>query len=95
MDCAELSFSAHALTRMFEHAIDPQAVRTVIDCGETIEDYPDDKPFPSGLLLGTVAERILHVVAARDMATGKCYVITVYPPDSARWDSDFRKRRKR
>jgi hypothetical protein len=94
VDCAELVFAAHAFTRMFARAVSPEEVRGVIAGGETIAEYPDDKPYPSRLILGTVDGRVLHVVAARDDATGRCYVITVYEPDEAKWEPGFRRRKR-
>ncbi len=94
MDCAEIILTGHALARMFDRAASPEDVRAVIDDGGVVEDYPDDAPYPSRLPVGTVAGRVLHVVVARDPATRKCYVVTVYPPDPARWEPDFRRRRQ-
>ena len=42
MDCEALSFSRHALQRMFERAISPEEVRTALANGEVITYYPDD-----------------------------------------------------
>ncbi|MBI4700307.1 MAG: DUF4258 domain-containing protein [Deltaproteobacteria bacterium] len=94
MECTEIILTGHALARMFARAISPRQVREVVAAGEIIAEYPDDQPHPSRLLLGTVGGRALHVVAARDDATGRCYVITVYEPDPAKWEPGF-KRRKR
>jgi len=58
-----------------------------------IEDYPDDRPFPSRLLLGFPDERPLHVATARDEAARTVHVITVYEPDPLLWSGDYRKRR--
>ena len=48
----KLVFRVHALQRMFERQIGVDDVRAVIDSGETIEDYPNDQPYPSRLVLG-------------------------------------------
>jgi len=61
--------------------------------GEVIAEYPDDSPYPSVLILASVAGRPLHVVAARDDGAKHCYVITAYVPDPAQWGSDFRTRK--
>jgi len=58
-----------------------------------IAEYPDDKPFPSCLLLGFAAGSALHVLAALDRGTQTCYVIAAYAPDPARWREDFKTRR--
>lgn len=68
-------------------------VLRVLAAGEQIEQYPDDTPFPSTLLLAHVRERPLHVVAARDPANDVTYVVTAYEPDLTEWDSQFRRRR--
>ena len=78
---------------MFERAISVDDVLAVIADGEVIADYPDDKPFPSALLMGSAGSRTLHVVAARDGARGKCYAVTVYEPDPMLWNDDMRSRR--
>ena len=93
MDCDAISFSRHAIQRMFERAISPEEVRMALVAGEVIADYPEDVPYPSVLILGVVAGRPLHVVASRDDSTGHCYVITAYVADAAQWGSDFRTRK--
>jgi Domain of unknown function (DUF4258) len=93
MDCNAISFSGHAIQRMFERAITLDDVRIAMSMGEVIADYPEDVPYPSVLVLAIVAGRPLHVVAARDGETGHCYVITAYIPDPALWGDDFRTRR--
>lgn len=57
-----------------------------------IEDYPDDKYAPSGLLLGFTNEsRPLHLhVSYLDSEFVK--IITLYEPDPAEW-YDYAKRR--
>lgn len=93
MDCKTLQFSLHAFRRMFERAFSPDEVREAITTGETIADYPDDKPYPSRLILAFVGNRSIHVVVARDPVTEMCRVVTVYQPDPALWNTDFRTRR--
>ena len=93
MDCKDLHFSRHAFERMFQRGIDPDAVAQLVASGEVIADYPDDRPFPSALLLGFHADQPVHAVVARDPATGGCYVVTIYRPDPGIWDAAFKKRR--
>ncbi len=85
-------FRAHAIRRMFERGVDESQVRNILENGEVIRDYPDDQPYPSRLLLGWSHNRPLHVVAA-ESSPGEWIVITVYEPDPAVWDSDFKNRR--
>jgi hypothetical protein len=68
-------------------------VLQVLDSGEEIEQYPEDTPFPSVLLLARVGGRPLHVVAATDAASNVKYIVTAYEPDPNEWDAEFRQRR--
>jgi Domain of unknown function (DUF4258) len=78
---------------MFSRGISAEDVRRVLDSGERIEEYPDDTPYPSELLLGSIGSRPLHVVAARNRAAGETIIVTVYEPDRDRWESGFRRRK--
>jgi len=64
-----LLFREHAVQRMFERGICEQAVRTAVDIGEVVQEYPDDQPYPSRLLLGWYEEQPIHIVAAYDEQT--------------------------
>ena len=68
-------------------------VREVLERGERIEEYPDDTPFPSYLMLGRFG-RHLHVVAADDLVADETIVITTYEPDPKEWEADLKTRRK-
>jgi len=94
MDCSHVLYSRHAIERMFQRAIPPEEVVAVLQAGEIIASYPEDTPYPSLLLLGTAQDHPVHIVAARDPATGRCYVVTVYRPDSQLWGTDFKTRRQ-
>lgn len=70
------------------------AVIEVLKTGDCIEDYPDDRPFPSGLVLGWHQGKPLHVVAALEEVALRIFVITAYEPDREHFESDFRTRRR-
>jgi len=88
-----LLFRVHALRRMLERQIAVEEVEAVLGAGEVIEDYPNDTPFPSRLVLGWTGSRPLHVVIASNLRENEDIVITVYEPESAQWQPDFRRRR--
>jgi len=90
-----IEFSAHALRQMFARAISVDEVLEVIRRGEVIEDYPDDTPFPSRLMLAFLNERPLHVVYAESPIDKTGVVVTAYQPDPALWESGFRQRSSR
>jgi hypothetical protein len=89
-----ISYRVHALQRMFQRDISNDDVRYVIENGRIIEDYPDDTPYPSRLLLGMVGARPLHVVVAVNAEADETIVITAYEPDSDLWQEDFTERRR-
>lgn len=68
-------------------------MRQVLAGGETIREYPDDVPYPSRLVLGWIGGRPIHVVAASNVANDETVVITVYEPDPAIWEVDFKRKR--
>ena len=90
-----LVFRVHAIRRMFERGISDDDVRHALANGETIEDYPDDTPFPSRLVLVWRGPRPLHVVVATDPQAGEDIVVSVYEPSLDQWGPGFRKRRRR
>ena len=92
MPFSKLIFRVHAVQRMFERGVTDADVRQVLTAGERIEDYPDDKPYPSYLMLGYSVGRPLHVVAADNSAAGETIVVTVYEPDPRKWDVSLKKR---
>ena len=88
-----LVFSSHAVQRMFSRQISEDEVKQVIACGEIIEEQPDDRPFPSYLILDFINNKPFHVVFAYDEVTGTGYIVTAYIPDSNLWTDNYRKRR--
>ena len=66
------------------------AIRT----GEIIEAYPDDPRGASCLVFGWAHDgRPVHVVVGF-LAHGWVRIITVYVPDPARWESDWKTRKR-
>ncbi len=94
MDCAGVVFSGHAIRRMFERGLGRATILGIVRDGEVIAEYPEDKPYPSSLLLGFVSGAPVHVVVAREAAHRQCFVVTAYSPDAGVWSDDFRKRRQ-
>ncbi len=82
--------SNHARVRMFQRNISTEDIRQVITRGEIIEDYPDDEPCPSALLLGFTGGKPCHVVVSQ--CEDHVRVITVYVPEKNKW-IDYRIRR--
>lgn len=62
----KLVFTGHAPRQMFARRITADEVRIAVSQGEPVADYPDDKPYPSRLLLAFVDARPMHVVLGYD-----------------------------
>ncbi len=91
----KIVYRLHALQRMFSRNITEAEVRFVLESGETLEDYLNDLPYPSKLLMGKLSSRILHVVAALNIKDSEIIIITVYEPDPNLWDSNLKIRRQK
>lgn len=91
--CVSVSYTGHALRRMFERELSSEEVVYTLQAGETIAEYPEDNPYPSQLKLGWVDGKAIHVVASRNPENGQCFIITAYYPSSAIWTDDFKSRR--
>jgi len=61
--------------------------------GETIANYPDERPYPSRLILHYLEGYPIHVVVARDPACHTCFVVAAYRPEPKLWSADFKTRR--
>lgn len=96
-DSDQVLYSGHARREMRVEEFGPitdQEVYEAISSGEVIETYYDDKPYPSVLIFGmTKTNRPLHIVCAYNNEDNRAVIITVYHPDSNRWE-DYRRRKK-
>ena len=90
IDCSGFQYSTHAVKRMLEKDITTREVEQTILYGEVIQEYKDDKPFPSRLILNFINNRPIHIVAAQNKETKECIVVTCYEPDVIIWTSDFK-----
>ena len=83
----------HSLERMLERGISRTEVLQAVSDGEVVEEYPEDRPFPSYLFMN-VDQQPLHVVAATDPSAQVCHIITVYRPDTEHFGDDLKTRRR-
>ena len=90
----KIRWRVHASKRLIERNIAREDVITAIWNGKVIEDYTNDFPFPSCLILGFYQEEApLHIVCA--IGQDFLWVITVYKPDSSKWEDDFQTRKRK
>lgn len=80
------------MARLLQRGISIDDVKQVILTGEIIENYPDDYPYPSCLLLGkNFDERYLHVVCG--FGEEELWLITAYKPSAEKWQADLKTRK--
>jgi hypothetical protein len=78
---------------MSQRGFEPEDVRKVLEKGTVIEDYSNDFPYPSCLVLGWFFSRPVYVVAAMNNDDQETVIITVYEPDLQLWENDFTRRK--
>lgn len=89
-----VELTVHSLRRIVQRNIAEQEIKEAALSAEIIEDYPDDKYYPSYLLLGfTRRDRPIHLHVSR--MPGECVrLITIYEPNSYEWVDNYSKRKK-
>jgi len=87
-----IKWNGHAVQRMLQRSISRKQILDGLMCGEIIEEYPEDYPYPSCLILGMLTESFpLHVICS--VGQGYLWIITVYKPDEYKWCSEFKTRK--
>jgi hypothetical protein len=93
-----MAFKKHTALRMHQRGISSEEVKEALQNCKIIESYPNDYPFPSGLVVGyTKKRRAIHamvIIDEEDKKEGIIWIITVYEPDISEWKEGFEKRRK-
>ena len=86
-----MEITIHAAKRLEQRGISVDDLISCIQTGEIIEQYPDDYPFPSCLILGSSIDgRPIHLVVGSDLET--LWIVTAYYPDPAQWSADYKVR---
>lgn len=80
----------HALLRAYERGITRETVRRVIEAGEIIEQYHEDHPYPSCLMMAMVeADKPLDVALGYSQDSDYVYIITVHWLDPKKWEDPW------
>ena len=91
-DNDKVFITAHAAERFRQRGIKVKDIRNAVKTGEIIEQYPDDYPYPSCLLMGvSVKAQPLHVVMSDEGNASR--IITAYFPNADKWESDLKTRK--
>ncbi len=83
--------SNHARVRTFQRNISTDELVKMMRHAAIIEDYPDDEPCPSALVLGFLRGTPYHIVVAECLDHVR--IITIYKPEEDKW-IEYRVRRK-
>ena len=87
----EVVLTQHFLDKIELRDIKILDIKQAIINGEIIENYPDDYPYPSALVLGFSDNKPLHIVAG--IGSDLLWLITAYYPDSDIWEDNNRTRK--
>jgi len=91
-DLDNIRITGHVLLRFRERQITIKDVINSVQNGEIIEQYPDDFPYPSCLVLGlSVNNKHLHTVCG--VGENILWLITAYFPSPDKWESDNKTRK--
>ncbi len=83
----------HSAERFRQRGIKAKDVRNAVYTGKIIEQYPEDYPYPSCLILGkTLNETYIHVVMSEEGTASR--ILTAYFPSLEKWENDFRTRKE-
>lgn len=84
----------HVTMRLKGRFISRKDILSSVSNFEIIEEYPDDKYFPSYLVYSSNEEYVFHILLAIDSIGDNIRVITAYRPESKEWNEDFKTRRQ-
>lgn len=90
---SQIIWSQHILIRMSQRGMKIEDVENAISTGEIIEEYYNDYPHPSFLIMGmTVNNDKIHIVCG--VNEYKIWMITAYYPSLEEWLEDLKTRRR-
>lgn len=89
----KLRWTNHITIRLLQRNITQEDIEFALLNGEIIENYEDDYPFPSCLILGTnKSNEYIHIVCGSNGE--ELWLITAYYPDETEWEKDLKTRKE-
>jgi hypothetical protein len=86
----------HATIVRLERGITVAELKQALLNGEIIERYPDAQPYPACLVLGWLTSGDpLHLVCSKGKVEPALRIVTLYEPEDALWENDYRTRKVR
>ena len=83
----------HVNMRLGQRSITRETIIAAAGSYEIVEAYPEDKYFPSYLILGRQNEETFHALFGADVDGQNVRVVTAYYPSPVEWEEDFKTRR--
>ncbi|OGI20743.1 MAG: hypothetical protein A3B68_09405 [Candidatus Melainabacteria bacterium RIFCSPHIGHO2_02_FULL_34_12] len=93
LDSGNYRISLHAIEESTKDALTIKDVLQSMQVSKIIENYSEDKPLPSCLVLSFLNESPIHTVWAFDVLANKAILVTVYKPDPEKW-VEYKERKK-
>lgn len=84
----------HVNMRLGQRFIARETIIRAVDTYEIVEAYPNDKYFPSYLLLGREGADGFHVLSGADVEGQNVRIVTAYYPSLDEWETDLKTRRR-
>ncbi len=89
----QVLWTYHVNMRLGQRFILRETIINAAESYEIVEAYPEDKYFPSYLLLGRVGEEVFHALFGADVEGHNVRVVTAYYPNPEEWEADRKTRR--
>ncbi len=87
----KIRFTEHAIKRLYERSIKIKDIISGITTGEIIEEYRDDYPYPSCLILGKDSKDLdIHIVCG---ISEEIWIMSAYYPNTNMWEEGFKERK--
>ena len=74
----QLRMTQHAVRRMAQWGITVDEIQAAVATGHVVEQYRDDTPYPSRLLVAVFADRPMYVVVTEDPGARVTIIVTAY-----------------
>jgi hypothetical protein len=91
----KIKWTYHVNMRMKGRFISREAIISLFEDYEIIEEYPDDKYFPSYLVCSHYRDKTFHILFAVDIENENVRIVTAYYPSAEEWDDNFKTRRSK
>jgi hypothetical protein len=96
-DClrdGQIYWTYHVNMRLGQRFITRETIIHAADTYEIVEAYPEDKYFPSYLLVGREGDDAFHVLFGADVEGRNVRIVTAYYPSPDEWEMDLKTRRR-